>query len=63
MFPGPEMEGTKVITMDQDCHGGSLFPICNNKYVCVGGGSHNWLFVKMRPILLLGFSIPELPGN
>ena len=47
-------ENTEVGTMDQNGHGGSLFPVCKNKDVCVGDEIHNWRFGKMRPILYIG---------
>ena len=35
------MEGLEVVTMNQGVHGSSLFPISNDKDVCVGGVNHN----------------------
>ena len=36
------MEDTEVVKMYQDVYVSSLFPVCNNKDICMGNGSHNW---------------------
>ena len=49
--------------MYQDDHEDFLFPICNDKYVCVGYGGQNGLSEGRGKSVLLVFSIPELPVN